>query len=219
VRRFAREQEQLETLRKTTPQLFETEFRPAERQLVAMRERLQIAAGYAVAVALFQQKLLPYSPRCGAEENFRLYAQQTNVYCAVATGQMILDWHRWYYTQDQIAAAMNTGAGGTNNDDQVSGYESLTNFSFNATYDASAQWSEAKAEIDAGRPLKSGVPGHARACNGWRRGWSFGFGGFEYALHIYDPWPWNADICDGGAVYWEDWDAITHTNWIYVRHA
>jgi hypothetical protein len=114
---------------------------------------------------------------------------------------------------------MNTGAGGTDNSDQVAGYESLTNFSFDATYDSSAGWSEAKAEIDGGRPLKSGIPGHARACNGYRRTFGFVLSGFDYAVHIYDPWPWNADICNGGAVYWEDWDAVTHTNWIYVRHA
>jgi hypothetical protein len=218
-RRFARAQEHLEGLRKTTPQVFEGEFQPSERQLTAMRTRLQIAAHYEIVSLLFQQRVLPYSPRCGSAENFRLYAQQTNVYCAVATGQMILDWHRWYFTQDQIAAAMNTGSGGTSNPDQVDGYESLTNFAFNATYDTSAQWSEAKAEIDGSRPLKSGVPGHARAVNGYRRTYDFTTHGFDYAIRVYDPWPWNADICDGGAVYWEDWDAITHTNWIYVRHA
>jgi hypothetical protein len=219
ARRFAREQEHMEALRKTTPQLFDGEFQPAERQITAMRTQLQIASVYTAVALLFNQRVLPYSPRCGAEENFRLYAQQTNVYCAVAAGQMILDWHRWYYTQDQIAAAMGTDAGGTGNAGQVAGYESLTNFAFNATYDTSAQWSEAKAEIDAGRPLKSGIPGHARTCNGYRRTWDFTSGGFDYAVRIYDPWPWNANICDGGAVYWEDWDAVTHTNWIYVRHA
>lgn len=218
-RRFARSQEHLEALRKATPQIFEGEFRPSDRQLVAMRQKLQVAARWDIVFLLFQQRVLPYSPRCGSEENFRLYAQQTNVYCAVATGQMILDWHRWYYTQDQIAAAMGTGSGGTSNTGQVGGYESLTNDAFDATYDSSASWSEAKAEIDGGRPLKSGVPGHARAVNGYRRSYDFTTGGFDNALHVYDPWPWNADICDGGAVYWEDWDAITHTNWIYVRHA
>jgi hypothetical protein len=38
-------------------------------------------------------------------------------------------------------------------------------------------------------------------------------------LRIYDPWPWNADICAGGQIVWEDWDAVNHTNFIYVRHA
>jgi hypothetical protein len=218
-RRFAEEQEQLETLRKATPKLVETEFRLADREIASIHARLQLEAVYAYPSILFQQRVLPYSPRCGAEENFRLYAQQTNVFCAVAAGQMILDWHRWYFTQNQIAAAMNTGSGGTSNGDQVAGYQSLTNNSFVATYDTSAQWSEAKAEIDGGRPLKSGIPGHARTCNGYKRSIRITTLGFDYAVHIYDPWPWNANICDGGAVYWEDWDAVNHTNWIYVRHA
>jgi hypothetical protein len=149
-----------------------------------------------------------------------LYAQQTNVYCAVATGQMILDFHRWPYTQDQIATAMETGAGGTSHAGQIAGYQALSNNAFVATYDDTADWSEAKAEIDQNRPVKSGIPGHARACSGWKRQNIFSVRQpAKRWLQIYDPWPWNADLCQGGAVVWEDWDAVTHTNFVYVRHA
>lgn len=221
-RRNAREQEHHEVLRKIAPELFEAEFRLTEREVARIRDTLYRASPYIfdrLVFALTQQRVLPYGPRCGAGEDLHLYAQQTNVFCAVATGQMILDWHRWYYTQDEIATAMSTGPGGTSNANQVAGYESLTNNSFVATYDTSAQWSEAKAEIDGGRPLKSGIPGHARACNGYRRTFNFSTFTFDREVRVYDPWPWNADICAGGAVYWEDWEAVTHTNWIYVRHA
>lgn len=37
-------------------------------------------------------------------------------------------------------------------------------------------------------------------------------------LKIYDPSPWNEDICQGGKIVWEDWETVTHTNFIYVRH-
>jgi hypothetical protein len=131
---------------------------------------------------------------------------------------MILDFYRWYYTQDEIAAAMGTGAGGTGNDGQVAGYQSLSRRCLDAIIDTSALWTEAKVEIDANRPVKSGIPGHARAVAGWMKTWSWASWNWELALKVYDPWPWNADICAGGAVVWEDWDAVTHTNFIYVRH-
>ncbi|WP_436498836.1 hypothetical protein [Actinokineospora sp. HUAS TT18] len=213
TRRHSRDAENVEVLRKAVPELFEQKFTLTP----AITEKLASAAKF--YWLLSSERVLPYAPRCDQSEDFQLRAQQTNVYCAVATGQMILDFHRWYFTQDQIATAMNTGSGGTSNPDQVAGYESLTNNSFNATYDTNALWSEAKAEIDAGRPLKSGIPGHARACDGWRKTFNLATSGYDHSVRIYDPWPWNADICQGGAVYWEDWDAVEHTNWIFVRHA
>ncbi len=112
-----------------------------------------------IAFPFSSSKVIRYGPRCRPHECFQLYAQQTNVYCAVATGQMILDFYRRYFTQDQIAAAMGTDSGGTSNPGQVAGYESLSNNCLDATYDTSAAWSEAKSEIDANRPLKSEHPG------------------------------------------------------------
>jgi len=95
------------------------------------READKLRAGlfleHQLAIAWYSSRVLKYGPRCTPHDCFMLYAQQTNVYCAVATGQMILDFHRWPFTQDEIATAMGTGAGGTDNDGQVAGYESLTN--------------------------------------------------------------------------------------------
>jgi len=172
-----------------------------------------------IVMPWYSSKTIRFSPRCNTPESFELYAQKTNVYCAVATGQMILDFYKYHYTQNQIATAMGTGSGGTSNTGQVNGYESLSKNCLSATYDNTANWYEARNEINANRPLKSGVPGHARACAGWRqqRIWIIGQQPKRW-LKIYDPSPWNADICKGGRVYWENWNAITHTNFIYLRH-
>lgn len=173
-----------------------------------------------VHISLFSSKVIKFAPRCTPHDCFELRAQETNVYCAVATGQMILDFYRYYYSQTDIATAMGTDAGGTSNPGQVTGYETLSNDGLIATYDGTAAWAEAKAEIDANRPVKSGIPGHARACAGWmRQNISLVGQPPQKWLKIYDPWPWNADACVGGAVVWEDWEAVTHTNFIYVSHS
>jgi hypothetical protein len=207
---------ELEAARTATPRIFERGF--SARELTRIKTSLIVASDYA-AISFYSSKVLKFGPRCTPHDCFELYSQQTDVYCAVATGQMILDFYRWNYSQDQIAAAMNTDAGGTSNPDQVTGYESLSHQCLNATFDSSADWAEAKAEIDANRPLKSGIPGHARACAGWQRQNLFLISKQPTRwLRIYDPWPWNANICQGGAIVWEDWDTVNHTNFIYVRH-
>lgn len=208
---------ELEAARSATPRILERAF--TARELPELRPTLVPQPVY--PIPFYSSRTLQYSPRCPnrSHECFALYAQKTNVYCAVATAQMILDFHRYYHTQDQIAAAMGTGAGGTSNSGQVEGYETLSKNCLDATYDTTANWSEAKAEIDANRPLKSGIPGHARACAGWKKQNIFIIGQKPKKwLYIYDPWPWNADLCKGGKIVWEDWDAVTHTNFIYVRH-
>jgi hypothetical protein len=208
---------ELEAARSATPRVLERAF--TARELPEVRSALIPQSFY--KIPFYSSRTLRYAPRCPnrSHECFVLYGQETNVYCAVATGQMILDFYRYYYSQDDIAAAMGTGADGTSNPGQVQGYETLSKNCLNATYDSTANWSEARAEINANRPLKSGIPGHARACAGWKRQNIFFFGRSPKRwLRIYDPWPWNSDACQGGRLVWEDWDAINHTNFIYVRH-
>jgi hypothetical protein len=219
LRRWAGAEEDVDRLRRAAPKLAEVDEPLDEGDRTRLADALvtDISDIAIVAWPLSTTRVIRFGPRCGPHECFELYAQQTNVFCAVATGQMILDFYRWYHTQDQIAAAMSTGPSGTGNPEQVVGYESLSNGCLDATYDTSAAWSEAKAEIDANRPLKSGIPGHARACAGYQRIWTWWGWSFDRYLKIYDPWPWNADICAGGDIEWEDWDAVTHTNWITVR--
>lgn len=217
LRRWELQDRELDEVRRAAPNAFATAF--TDREAETLRASLVLQSQYAF-IEFYSSRVLKYGPRCSPHDCFMLYAQQTDVFCAVATGQMILDFHRWPYTQDQIAAAMSTGPSGTGIENQATGIESLTNNSMNATVDYTADWSEAKAEIDANRPLKSGIPGHARACAGWKRQ-NFGLVSqpLRRWLQIYDPWPWNANICQGGAVVWEDWDAVSHTNFMYVRHA
>ena len=215
--RWGRNEEDTAVLRRVAPALLDASSR-LERD-ARTRTRKPIARELPRAIqALPQQKVVQFGPRCNPHECFSLYAQETNVFCAVATGQMILDFYRWEHTQDEIAAAMGTGPNGTGNDGQVAGFESLSKHCLTATHDTSAEWSEAKIEIDANRPVKSGIPGHARAVAGWTKTWSWAAQNWELALKVYDPWPWNADLCAGGQVVWEDWDAVTHKNFIYVRH-
>jgi len=160
--------------------------------------------------------IIAITPESKSLNNFNLHGQETNDYCAVATGQMILEYRGYVYTQAQIAPAMDHHPSGCTNEGQVQGYESLSGGALDATYDTTANWSEAKAEIDAGRPLKSGIYRHARACAGYSSWWPF----LRSWIFIYDPWG-QTDSAQAlpheGATYWENWDDITHTNWIYVR--
>ncbi len=143
-------------------------------------------------------------------KSFKLHPQETPVYCAVATAQMILEYYGFQYSQAEIAAAMKTGQDGTTNDNQIKGYTSLGKGSlFAPPLDRTASFSEAQFEISQGRALKTGIPGHARACAGFKVEAS----GIK-SLYIYDPWPPNQ-----GTIYWEKWEATTHTNFIYVQRA
>jgi len=140
-----------------------------------------------------------------------LRGQKTPFFCAVATAQMILAYHGIVKTQEEIAAAMKTGPAGTNNSNQIQGYHGLAGEQFTAIYDDTASFLEAKEEISLGRPFKSGVPGHARACGGWKTVESPN-GTQKRWLYIFDPWP-----PEEGRAYWESWGAIGHTNYIYLR--
>ena len=149
---------------------------------------------------------------------FSLHAQQVDDYCAVATCQMILCYYRYYYSQDDIAPACGYSDGSGCPPDQSPGYKSLSCNHLDSSFDSSATWEKARDQINLLRPMKSGIPGHARACAGYSSTWwVFGAGLQEKKLYIYDPWPWNADYAQGGAVVWEDWDAVTHTNYVYAN--
>jgi hypothetical protein len=149
---------------------------------------------------------------------FSLHGQQVDDYCAVATCQMILCYYRYYRTQDQIAPALGYSAGGGCPSDQSPGYRSMSCSHLASSFDGTPTWEKARDQINLQRPMKSGIPGHARACAGYSYvRWLFGGGITEKKLYIYDPWPWNADYALGGAVTWEDWDAVNHTNYVYAN--
>jgi hypothetical protein len=213
---FRQADRELEAAREEIPEMFAENFDEAGLSLMtqALANQLDVDVGPT------SSRILQYSPRCSTHDCFALYSQQTEVFCAVATAQMILDFYRYNFTQVAIAAEMGTGPKGTENPAQRAGYESLSKHGLVATFDSTATWAEAKAEIDANRPVKSGIEGHARACSGWmRENASLSGRPPRKWLRIYDPWPSNPDPCAGGTILWEDWDAIKHTNFIYVRHA
>lgn len=220
-RRWRRSDQALDQILTTSP----TVLRPGltTRELESLRRAL-LKPSVPWAPVFFPHisfGAIRFAPHCPTRSHdcFVLYGQQTSFYCAVATGQMLLDFYRYPFTQPQIATAMGTGSGGTSQAGQVAGLQSLSNGCLAAVSDTTPTWSEAKAEIDANRPLKSGISGHARACSGWATLQFYpGAPVLSNWLRIHDPWPWNADPCQGGAVVWEDWDAVTHTNYIRLSH-
>jgi len=137
-----------------------------------------------------------------------LYGQTNEYRCAVATAQMIARWYFVTHTQDHIANVMGCGwTGGCTNAQQLTYYRTARPDGLGkagSSLDTSPTFEEARNEINQARPLKSGVPGHARCCRGWRT-----YPG-EW-LYINDPWPVNQ-----GRTYWENWEGVTHTNYIYV---
>lgn len=151
--------------------------------------------------------------KAAAEEaklSLDLVGQQTPVFCAVATAKMILAFHGIAKSQTEIAKKMKVKGMGATNPDQVKAYASYLNGATKARLDETASFAEARKEIDAGRPLKSGIPGHARAVGGWRR--QTKGSAVSTWLYVYDPWPVKQ-----GRVYWENWDTVAHSNFIYVR--
>lgn len=152
----------------------------------------------------------------GSHHCFILHAQQVNDYCSVATCQMILCYYRYYYSQNEIAPSLGYSAGGGCPADVSAGYEALSNNHLKATYDPAPTWNKARDQINLLQPMKSGVPGHARAIAGYSSNIFaiLGDSTTDKKLYVYDPWPWNADLKAGGDIYWEDWDSITHTNYV-----
>ena len=41
--------------------------------------------------------------------------------------------------------------------------------------------------------------------------------GLAQSLYIFDPWPWNPDLCQPGAAYWESW-ATSPVMWFGIVH-
>jgi hypothetical protein len=126
---------------------------------------------------------------------------------------MILCYYRYHYTQNAIAPDLGYAPGGCPAD-QSPGYKKLSCDHLTATFIGTPTWEQGRDAIDARHPFKSGITGHARACAGYSyTQWLVG-GITDRQLYIYDPWPWNADLALAGAVYWEDWDSIAHTNYV-----
>ncbi|SFM25825.1 C39 family peptidase [Methanolobus profundi] len=140
--------------------------------------------------------------------NVPLYAQSKSYYCAPASAQMIAKFYGVTHTQNYIYGLMNDGSGGAcTNTEQLNYYQASNGLNKPNSYlDNTPTYSEAKTKISQSNPLKSGVTDHARVCRGYYD--SYGVSG-QNALYINDP-------ANGGSTYWEEWDDIVHTNYIYV---
>jgi len=135
------------------------------------------------------------------------YCQEESNWCAAAVGQMIADYYGYTHTQSEVAEYMGldpgTG-GGANKDDQLNYY--WNGIDKSGSKNDYASFSGAKEEIDADRPLKSGVDGHARCAVGYEEIYYIPY------LLINDPWP--EDI---GLKYWECYWGRKHTEDIHVK--
>ena len=99
----------------------------------------------------------------------QLIGQDTPVYCAVATGKMILDYiGHPELTQSAIAQAFRTGPSGTTNDNMIAGLAALTAGRWSASVDGDPTADKTAKYLAGFLPGKSGIPGHARLLRGWR---------------------------------------------------
>jgi hypothetical protein len=174
-----------------------------------------------------RQQTVLLSPYCaGSPIGLSHYAQITNYFCVPASAQMLLEHYGWNYTQNELATAMGTNAaqGGTTGSGLTTGFASMTHNQFSLTFDNGAtraqQFTDAVTEINANRPLFTQVPHHYRVCVGYSELLGLLLGSVsQQMLYIYDPWPWNPDLCQPGAPYWESW-ATSPVMWFgIVQHA
>jgi hypothetical protein len=193
------------------------------REIVAARTLAPSLKKLAIKFSRNVTKLLQYCTHYGhthgrSHHCFVLQGQQVDDYCAVATCQMILCYYRYYYSQNQVAPPCGYSSGSGCPPDQSPGYKTLSCNHLDASFDSAPTWEKGRDQIDLLRPFKSGIPGHARAGAGYSFvRWIFGGAITDKKLYIYDPWPWNADYALAGAITWEDWNAITHTNYVYAN--
>ena len=213
-----------------------SQFRDSEQEIAAhLASNKPLIVGPVQTGPLTVPSLFPFvrqgmvlqSPWCpNSPPGNSHYAQITNYFCVDASAQMLLEHYGWNYTQNQIATAMGTSAaqGGTTGAGLTSGFVTLTDNTLLLSFDEGAtrgqQFQDAMTEVGANRPLFTQVPHHYRVCMGFQESllvpiWiALGLG---QSLYIYDPWPWNQDLCQPGPAYWESW-ATSPVMWFGIVH-
>lgn len=154
----------------------------------------------------------------------KLLPQETPVYCAVATGQMMMSYIGLpNLLQQDVALLFKTGSSGTTNDDMISGLNQKLAPLWHARIDLSPDFDKIKKIIGSYIPAKSGIPGHARLLRGWRE---YLFlnpqkpGEVEFTnrfVVINDPYPTNA-----GQIVLENFEKPIpdfYRNLLYLTHA
>jgi hypothetical protein len=143
---------------------------------------------------------------------YEVRGQKTGVWCVAASVQMVLDFYRYNYTQERIAADL--GLGSINNPmglpyswdyNVVIALENLTSHALNANMDISPNWNEFVDEVNQNRPLVSFIPGHSRTVAGFTDTSLFGWHLFR-GLVVYDPWPPNLGVI----TRWENFNTQTY---------
>lgn len=163
-------------------------------------------------------KIISYCPHDDNHDCFALQGQETNVWCSVATGQMILDFWRYYYSQSDIAKAMGTGPGGTSWGGEENGLESLTKSQFDAFSDFSPTFEKIETEINANRPFDYSYSYHSMACAGYHFYFNDYTGELQRSTYLYDPWPPKTPNKPGGAIRWETWGSSpTIAGYVFLR--
>ena len=123
----------------------------------------------------------------------RLISQSTEVFCAVATAQMMLSYVGISKTQDDIAAAMNTGAMGTTPANFIQAIQALSSNRYKSDFFSAPTFNECVQVMENMLPAKSGIPNHARLLRGWREYVFFDNTGQiidrEQFVVINDPYP------------------------------
>lgn len=136
-------------------------------------------------------------------------AQMHDMACVPASFTMILRYHGVAVTQTQVATAMETSVStGTFPAKQAPAINPLTEGRFNGTFEPYPTFQKGVDEVNAGRPVKEGITGHARVFGGWR----VDENGERWA-YLFDPYPANV----GQTPYWELWENVTRVNYVYVR--
>lgn len=128
---------------------------------------------------------------------YEVQGQETPVWCVAASVEMLLDFYRYQYSQDRVAAELGLGTR-ANPDDLAPGQEgivvsvieALTSNALDVTRLDNPAWEDFRDEIVANRPVISFVPGHARTVAGYTdTGPVTGALGPFRGLLVYDPWP------------------------------
>lgn len=139
-----------------------------------------------------------------------IYIQETEYYCSPASAQMVLDYHGYYYSQDQIAEAMDTTEQGTNPEDIPKGIIEVTDGQVYAENHYAYWWDWLLRyrfyyygwilEIDADNPPLGShiVAGHTVAGRGY--------------VYSTDWWAWWEKYY----IYNDPWDGEVHMKNIYL---
>jgi len=175
---------------------------------------LKVQTSLVAMIPWFTSKTLTFCGHGYSHECFHLHPQPQKGYCAPATGRMILDFWRYYYSLNKIANEMGTSKIPglnlyvTTLPGEVQGLESLTCDDFSAMIEEHPSFAKVKSEINANRPFDYSYADHSTACAGYSEAKIVILGKMpQKSVYLYDPWPANT-----GAIRWEPYDT-TSPDW------